>query len=278
MVCGFDVDEYVHVTFDDITYVVTLHHGKRCVRETYVMAPISQNGYSANDINLTHVYTVGDGRKIRLRKGPAGQLLALFMTLFDIHVEDIDAGQLDDWGYAERPIRGTRVLSNHASGTACDINALKHVQGRRGTFAPNALKNLRELLGLFEGCIRWGGDYSGPAIVDEMHFEINKAESDCSRVLAKLNYEGDEMNAEQSLMLKRIYAQLTGTEDIKAGFPGYPSKKYPHERATPVDFIRYIDLNVIDFNQKQAAQLARLETTVNQLADMLRKVIGSANA
>jgi HK97 family phage portal protein len=29
----------------------------------------------------------------------------------------------DDWGYAERPIRGSTVVSNHASGTAIDLNA-----------------------------------------------------------------------------------------------------------------------------------------------------------
>src|SRR5690606_40973897 len=87
--------------------------------------PRSQNGYTANDVNLTKVYDIpGTRRQIRLRKGPAGELLVWVASQFDKRVEDIDAGQLDDWGYAERPIRGGTELSNHASGTAIDLNEI----------------------------------------------------------------------------------------------------------------------------------------------------------
>lgn len=147
--------------------------------------PTSQNGYPANDITLTKVWTIpGTTRRIRLRKDDAGYLLIHLAAWFDKYVENIDAGQLDDWGYAERPIRGGSQLSNHASGTAIDLNALKHPLGQRGTFTPAQAARIRARLRLYESVIRWGGDYRRRA--DEMHFEINKPLADVRRVAAKL--------------------------------------------------------------------------------------------
>src|SRR5690606_27057234 len=87
--------------------------------------------------------------------------------------EDIDnaRGALDDWGYAERPIRGSSVISNHASGTAIDLNATKHPLGASGTFTSTQVTRIREILAVTRNHVRWGGDYTGRK--DEMHFEIN---------------------------------------------------------------------------------------------------------
>jgi hypothetical protein len=147
----------------------------------------SQNGYAANDISRTQSWKIpGTSRAIRLRKGSPGALLVAWAAWFDKNVEDIDAGELDDWGYAERPIRGsTTTLSNHASGTAMDLNSTKHPLGVRNTFTPAQTAKIRAELKNYEGCIRWGGDYTGRP--DEMHFEIVKDVATCDRVLAKLN-------------------------------------------------------------------------------------------
>lgn len=146
---------------------------------------VSQNGWSANDASLTQTYTVGNGRQVRLRKGDAGFLLKTFADWFDAKIEDIDAGQLDDWGYAERPIRDAAELSNHASGTAIDLNALKHPLGARGTFPAAKADAIRQHLAIkFEGAIRWGGDYKNRA--DEMHFEINTNVAEVARIAAKI--------------------------------------------------------------------------------------------
>lgn len=147
--------------------------------------PNSQNGWPANNVSLTKVWTIPDTqRTIRLEKGDAGYLLTHFAAWFDKNVEDIEAGQLDDWGYAERPIRGGTELSNHASGTAIDLNALKHGLGAVNTFSPANRDKIRTQLRVYEGAIRWGGDYTGRK--DEMHFEINASANVVGRVASRL--------------------------------------------------------------------------------------------
>jgi hypothetical protein len=155
----------------------------------------SQNNYTANDRSLTESWKIpGTDRAIRLRKGAPGALLVHLAAWFHANIESIDSGQLDDWGYAERPVRGQDVeydddgnainLSNHASGTAEDLNALRHPLGVRNTFTRAQAAAIRAQLKIYEGCIRWGGDYVRRA--DEMHFEIVKSPAECERVLRKL--------------------------------------------------------------------------------------------
>lgn len=151
----------------------------------------SQNGYAANDVNLTSSRLIpGTDRKIRVRKGAAGDLLLWVASQFDRSVEDIDPGILDDWGYAERPIRGGVTLSNHASGTAIDLNATRHPLGTdpRDNFTPGQIGVIRTIVNATEGCVRWGGDYTGRK--DPMHFEIVRDEAACARALARLNGGG----------------------------------------------------------------------------------------
>lgn len=110
---------------------------------------------------------------IRLRNGSAGFLLVHFLLWFAEVIEKVLGPQLDDWGHAVRPVRGqTRGYSNHASGTAYDVNALKHPLGKRGTYARWQYAKLRARLILYRGCIRLGAFYSGRP--DEMHGEIDK--------------------------------------------------------------------------------------------------------
>ena len=85
-------------------------------------------------------------------------------------VEPIDAGTLDTWGYAFRPIRGqTETLSNHSSATAIDFSANAHPLGQRNTFTNEQEVIIRQIVAKY-GC-KWGGDYKNRA--DEMHVEIN---------------------------------------------------------------------------------------------------------
>ena len=67
-------------------------------------------------------------------------------------------------------MRGTTdKLSNHASGTAIDLNAVKHPLGQVGTFEAGKVPMLRALA--HKWGLTWGGDYKGRK--DEMHFEIS---------------------------------------------------------------------------------------------------------
>lgn len=153
----------------------------------------SQNGWPGLTpaSKLLHSWTIpthsGD-RALRLRHGSAGFLLShLALTLSD-EVEPIATGQLDDWGHAYRPVRNSDDLSNHASGTAMDLNALRHPLGKDDTFTNEQEAIIHRLLRRYRGCIRWGGDYSGR--VDEMHFELVEPLEKCEARARELLQSG----------------------------------------------------------------------------------------
>lgn len=133
----------------------------------------SYNGWEASK-EPAHIkiksYTIpGTDLKIRCAEAVA-PLIVGFCKEFNELIEPLDGGQLDDWGYAFRMVRGTtNKLSNHSSGTAIDLNATKHPLGKIGTFPAEKVPMIRALArkyGLF-----WGGDYQQRK--DEQHFEIN---------------------------------------------------------------------------------------------------------
>ena len=133
----------------------------------------SYNGWTASkdqaEIGIKSYAIPGTQLKIRCAEAVA-PLIVGFCTEFNELIEELDDGQLDDWGYAFRDVRGVPgKLSNHASGTAVDLNARSHSLGKMGTFPIEKVPMLRALAkkcGLF-----WGGDFKNRA--DEMHFEIN---------------------------------------------------------------------------------------------------------
>lgn len=135
----------------------------------------SQNGWPALDPEsaLLHTWVIparNGAFKLRLRNGSAGFILAHFALWFAENIQPV-AKVADDWGFASRPIRGTTTtISNHASGTAIDLNATAHQLARTGTFTNTQVRAIhKRLLGL-RGVIRWGGDYVNRK--DEMHFEV----------------------------------------------------------------------------------------------------------
>lgn len=153
----------------------------------------SQNGWPGliPASKLLHRWTIptrsGD-RDLTLRQGSAGFLLChIALTLSD-EVEPIATGPLDDWGYAYREVRDGDDLSNHASGTAVDLNALRHPLGRDGTFTDAQVDRVHTLLKRYRGTVRWGGDYSGR--VDEMHFELVEPLPVCESVARRLLASG----------------------------------------------------------------------------------------
>lgn len=81
------------------------------------------------------------------------------------------------WGWADRPIRGsdTGTPSNHASGTAIDLNAPHHPQGVPAgkTFGRAQVSAISMLLSRYHGLIVWGGSWSLPD-TDAMHFELRQ--------------------------------------------------------------------------------------------------------
>jgi len=136
------------------------------------MSEKSQNGWAAskdpNEIHIKAFPVVGTHIHLRCQ-ATAGVILAAFAGEFNATVEKLEGVTFDDWSYAYRPVRGkTTGLSNHASGTAIDLNAVKHPLGKQHTFTGPQEVILKALVKKYG--IRWGGSYKDR--IDEMHFEI----------------------------------------------------------------------------------------------------------
>jgi hypothetical protein len=140
---------------------------------------VSQNGWEVVNINEAN------GPKLRLwkipetsitmrvRSGPAGFLLAHCSTWWHRRIEPLPP-IADEHAWSFRKISGSDEYSNHASGTAVDLNSLKHPQGQDPTksFSTEQIKLIRKKMEeSYKGLLRWGGDYR--TTPDGMHVEIN---------------------------------------------------------------------------------------------------------
>lgn len=139
----------------------------------------SQNGWGALDAGSPLLYTwnLPDGdhgeinTRLRVRRGSVGFVLMHYALCYDAKVEDVDGGILDDWGWAYRAVRGfSTTLSNHSSGTAIDLDAVKHPLGR-DTFSSVDEAMVVRLLKRYDNVLRWGGTYHSR--LDQMHTELN---------------------------------------------------------------------------------------------------------
>lgn len=142
----------------------------------------SQNGWYAfssyGDSNLQNLSWVSG----KVNKA-CHTLFEMFCTDFNARVERIDGAS--SWGFAPRPIRGSSTqLSNHASGTAVDLNAPRHPLTASGTFSTAQVNQIQALLKKYDYTIRWGGNYTGRK--DEMHFEIDTNPQRVDEVVASL--------------------------------------------------------------------------------------------
>ena len=146
----------------------------------------SPNGWPASEDRKAlgiETFTV-PGTKIKFACAKAVALLLVnFAKEFNESVEPIDVGQLDDWGFAFRMTRGSdKVLSNHSSGTAIDLNAIKHPLGKSNTFNKDQ-RNMINLLITKYG-LAWGGNYKKRK--DDMHFEIALSQYEVEQKIKEL--------------------------------------------------------------------------------------------
>lgn len=189
----------------------------------------------------------------------AAWILQHFAAEFHRRIESLTGGQLDDWSYAWRPVRGSKsTLSCHASGTALDLNALRHSRGVRGTFSAKDKAELRRLLAEFEdpnngiSVINWGGDWTPPSIVDEMHFQIRGDKAALKRVRSKL----------EDLVTPK------DKEDIINGvFEKIKTEKFISNKPTSFDLER--DPNAVAGSFSIGSALANIETDVDRHYEQL---------
>lgn len=164
------------------------------------MTLYAQNGYSVIEtarfvgpLPRLRVWRIPDtDRHVSLRDGSAGFLLVHIALWWHERIEPVDQGILDDWGWAVRPVRGqTTGYSNHAAGTAVDLNATRHPRGvsLARTFKAWQWVRIRARLRLYRGALRWGGDYQRSP-VDGMHVEIVKPLPVVERIARRLARRG----------------------------------------------------------------------------------------
>ncbi len=146
----------------------------------------SQNGWMASTdkaaIGIANPSVSGVDFPNGVRGGDVQVVLMYVAGRFHATVEALHDGWC--WGYAYREIEGSSSLSNHASGTAIDLNAPRHPMGKAGTFTAAQVAAIRMILAFLEGVVRWGGDYSGRK--DEMHFEIHADADAVARIARKV--------------------------------------------------------------------------------------------
>jgi D-alanyl-D-alanine carboxypeptidase len=92
------------------------------------------------------------------------RLERLFEARAPEYAATVALGELDDWSYENRAVRGGVAKSNHAFGIAIDINALANPLGTTGDMPTEVVRQWEAEGG------GWGGDWSRP---DPMHFETH---------------------------------------------------------------------------------------------------------
>lgn len=152
---------------------------------------LSGNGWPASKdraaIGIKSFIVPGTDLKLACAEAVAPLLIG-FAAEFNRLIEPIDGAKLDDWGYAFRDIRGNvGKLSNHSSGTAIDLNAMKHPLGKVGTFPNEKVPMIRALAKKY-GLI-WGGDFRNRK--DEMHFEVALPPAKVAALIARLEKDND---------------------------------------------------------------------------------------
>lgn len=107
------------------------------------------------------------GRSMFVHRAASRHFLRL-ERLFEARAPDYAAavvlGELDDWSYQNRDVRGGHSKSNHSFGIAIDINALANPLGATGDMPEDVVRQWEAEGG------EWGGDWSRP---DPMHFETH---------------------------------------------------------------------------------------------------------
>ncbi|MEP6560523.1 MAG: M15 family metallopeptidase [Nakamurella sp.] len=149
-------------------------HNRTLVANAAPTDPTSYNGWTvgtpASAIGVQNYTVPGTNVVLPIRSGDVASVLLYVARRFNDEVEKLDRSQC--WGYDYRPnVNNPSVWSNHASGTAIDLNAVKHPNGVAGTFSTSQKAAVRKILAFCGEVIYWGEDYRGT--IDGMHFEID---------------------------------------------------------------------------------------------------------
>jgi len=211
--------------------------------------PVSGNGYEAHNTTAYFVRGTAAGFSFWAYDHDVRVIFVDLITRFNDEVEKLAGSPLDDWSWANRNVRDSdTVISNHASATAIDLNALKHPRGPRGTFSAAQVKALRKILASYDGVIRWGGDYQNTA--DEMHFEINASKARVRAVADRLR--DDDMANLTAENLEQIAKAVLNLDVI-------PNKNAPKGSKNP--------------NWSLKSMVADIENTQDDHTEILKEIL-----
>lgn len=149
----------------------------------------AQNGWtgirsaSYPPLHRWNIPVKGGVRQVPLRQGSAGFLLCHFAMWWDDAISPVLGGVYDEWGWNYRYIGNSGTLSNHAPGTALDIDATQFPQGRYNLTSEQRAK-LKRRMTFFKGTLAHGAFYR--TTVDEMHVEVAKPLADAERMARSL--------------------------------------------------------------------------------------------
>lgn len=115
----------------------------------------------------------------------------------------IDLGPIDDWGYANRDIRGRPgVKSNHSWGLAVDLNARTNPMGSKlKTDMPRWVVEAGKKWGLL-----WGGTYKSRP--DAMHYEFVGRPEDVARYPLRIEPPEDDVTEADIEKVAQRVAQI----------------------------------------------------------------------
>lgn len=241
----------------------------------------SQNGWAVDksgglqDRGLYGGVTLPNG----VRRGDVAIIARYVCDQFDRHVEPLVQGHC--WGWYVKGIEGSTAISNHASGTAWDLNAPRHPLGARGTFSAKQRTAIRRILDFCEGVVRWGGDYTGRA--DEMHFEIIGGATAVARIARKI--EWSVMNPAQEAKLDRVLTALDALPDeTRAAVWNHreanprPGGRIPEDHVRMAGVVRTVDVRAEDDRDAVLAEIEALRTAHVALDAKLDQVLARLNA
>jgi len=146
-------------------------------------------GSPASAIGVANYTVPGTSVVLPVKSGDVATVLMYVASRFNGEVQALRSGQC--WGYSYRKnVNNPSVWSNHASGTAIDLNAVLHPNGAKGTFTGSQVSSIRAILAFCGNVVYWGGDYRGTT--DEMHFEIDVSPGDAqlTALVQKINGGG----------------------------------------------------------------------------------------
>lgn len=206
-----------------------------------------------------------------VRAGAVATVLGYVAREFDARVEELREGWC--WGHAYRDVTASSSgLSNHASGTAIDINAPRHPIGLRGTFTPAQRTEIHQIITETGHVVRWGGDYTGR--VDEMHFEIDAGRSAVERAAARLSKE-DDVSYDDAYRAIRDYMGAAITNPREDAKPGTTTSLRTQLQFSDWRYVRSLNaikamiVPLYDDEAQASAAFARVDAQLAELGDPL---------